>query len=166
MFGGWEPEVKVRCIHGGVTYSGHQNRRGPLPPLPPLWGGWRLHHPPTDHHVTDPRSPPVWPPVQSSPLMTKACPHQTSRSRLAFRDRKHELGQKRPEGILDYSGQSDYGWWFLTCSPAAADWAWSSREKRPSSITVLVRCSLDTAREYIISSTVSLARRRTTFTGL
>lgn len=53
-----------------------------------------------------------------------------------------------------------------TCRPAAADWTWSSKEKRPSSITVLVRSSLDKAREYMISSTVSLARRRITFTGL
>lgn len=53
-----------------------------------------------------------------------------------------------------------------TCRPAAADWTWSSKEKRPSSITVLVRSSLDKAREYMISSTVSLARRRMTFTGL
>lgn len=53
-----------------------------------------------------------------------------------------------------------------TCNPAAADWAWSSKENRPSSITVLVRFNLDTALQYIISSTVSLPIRRITFTGL
>lgn len=42
----------------------------------------------------------------------------------------------------------------------------SSRENCPSSITVLVRRSLDTAREKIISSTVSLPSSRITFTGL
>lgn len=153
------------------TYSARHIQSCSRLPLFPPWARRSLRCPPTDRHVTGRGSSPVSHPVQSSPLMTGAYLRQTSRSRLAVENRKQRSDSWR--GFLSDMSTVDsknmlMALWFCshTCSPAAADWAWSSKEKRPSSMTVLVRCNLDTAREYIISSTVSLASRRTTFTGL
>lgn len=96
------PEQQSVITLCGKTYSAHQIQSRSLPPLPLplLWVRWSLHFPPTDHHVLDRGSSPVPHHVQSSPLMTKAYPPQTSRFHSAVR----RTGNMRSENKDSWRG--------------------------------------------------------------